>query len=117
VLGVSESIFDEAGALALLEGDHQLLQELLTLYVSAAPALVEDGRQACARRDMVGVARAAHRLRGNSSQIGGLVVNEVALDIETNARAGNAAVACRRIDELGAAVQTLCAELRARLAR
>lgn len=116
VLTVSETIFDQASALALLEGDEQLLQELLTLFVSAAPALVADGRQGCARHDMVVLARAAHRLRGNAAQIGGHTVSEIAQDIEQNARTGEAARACARIDELSDAVTALCERLRAHLA-
>ena len=117
VPGMSDPIFDEAWALALVEGDHDFLRELLSMFVSAAPQLVVDARAACGRADATAAARAAHRLRGNATQIGGRQVGERALVVEDHARAGELAAAAAALDPLAAAVDVLCARVRSTLAR
>lgn len=117
VPGMGDPIFDEAAALALVEGDRDFLRELLTMFVSAAPQLVVDARAACGRADATAAARAAHRLRGNATQIGGRQVGEHALVVEEQARAGELAAAAASLDPLATAVETLCARVRATLAR
>lgn len=113
---VEDAIFDEAGALEMLDGDRPLLRELLTLFIAAAPALVDDARRASVRGDAVTLARAAHRLRGNAGQVGGQRVSALALTLEQAARTGDLAAAARALDALGPAVDTLCRRVTAALA-
>jgi len=114
---VDDAVFDETSALAMLEGDRELLRELLTLFLAAAPMLVQEGRRACARGDAVTLARSAHRLRGNSAQLGGHEVSALALSVELGAKAGDVAGAGEVLDLLAGAVARLCERLTAALAR
>jgi len=114
---VADPIFDEATALELLDGDREFLGELLAMFVEAAPLLMEDGRRACARGDATLLMRAAHRLRGNASQIGGARVSECALVVEEYARVADLDAAAHGLAPLAEAVDALCARVAAVLSR
>ena len=56
------SIAPGSGLLARLDGDRELLLELIDLFLKTCPPLVESIRQALSAGDGVVVARAAHTL-------------------------------------------------------
>jgi two-component system sensor histidine kinase/response regulator len=56
-------------ALARLDGDEELLQELCRIFLQESPKLLEKLRQAVANSDAEGVLRAAHSLKGEVSYL------------------------------------------------
>jgi HPt (histidine-containing phosphotransfer) domain-containing protein len=59
---------DEIGENALLElveGDRELLKELIVTFLHAGPEMLNSLREASTRRDAEGIHRAAHTLRGS----------------------------------------------------
>ena len=75
-------LFDEADALARLDGDQELLQELAKLFLSESPEILERMRGAVECGDAQAVAVEAHSMRGSVANFGLHTVTEAALAIE-----------------------------------
>jgi signal transduction histidine kinase/DNA-binding response OmpR family regulator len=56
--------FDENAVLAKLNGDHQIFAELVETFLGECPEQMEEVRQAVARKDAAGLAKATHALKG-----------------------------------------------------
>ena len=61
---------DRATMLARLDGDVELLEEVVKLFTAEAPVLVDALRAALASRDSRAIVRAAHTLKSCMSQVG-----------------------------------------------
>ena len=72
--------------LALMDGDRELLQELIDVFLEDAPRRIEDVRHALDTGDAVGLYRAAHTLKGSAGNFGAPDVVGLALGLETLAR-------------------------------
>ncbi len=59
--------FDEAAALARLDGDHELLRDVAGMFVADAPRMVEAVRAAVSAGDAHALHVAAHALKGSAS--------------------------------------------------
>jgi CheY-like chemotaxis protein len=102
-------VFDEAELLARVEGDRELMEELIGLFLDETPKLVENVRRAWSSRDLDALQRAAHALKGTCANLGARPATRAALGVESAAREGD-------IDGLDDLVTTLVravAELRA----
>jgi two-component system, sensor histidine kinase and response regulator len=69
-LGATEqavSSFDREGALARLDGDRQLMREMISLFVVTLQPLLTEIRRAVGERNARAVERAAHSLKGSVS--------------------------------------------------
>ena len=84
--GPAGTPFDEAAVLARLDGDHQLLAELIETFLAECPALMAEVRKAMAQADAPRVAQAAHTLKGAICNLTDKAAFEAAVELETLAR-------------------------------
>jgi GAF domain-containing protein/CheY-like chemotaxis protein len=95
---------DSRGLLDIVEGDTELLHELLREFRAMSPGLLADMRTATARHDAATVERAAHRLRGALVALAARPAAVLAEEIEALARE-------RHLARLAPALEALEAEL------
>src|SRR5262249_8162774 len=94
-------VFDQHAALARVQGDNELLQDIVGLFFEEAPTLLLALREAMARGDCQALTRAAHSLKGTVSSFGAPAAREAALRLETMGRSGDltyAAPACAELE-------------------
>ncbi|MFM9961566.1 MAG: response regulator [Planctomycetaceae bacterium] len=97
-----ESEFDLKDALRHVNGDQDLLKELLQIFAVECPQLLTTIRESITRSDAVLLRRAAHTLRGAVSNFGAPACVAAAQHLELMGRDGNladAAVAYARLQE------------------
>ena len=80
---------DIEAAMDQLGGDKDLFCELCRLFLQESPALIEAVRSAVAESDAIGVHRAAHKLKGSLSAIGGRKAARAALALEELGKTAN----------------------------
>jgi HPt (histidine-containing phosphotransfer) domain-containing protein len=85
--------------------DAELLEELLTLFVDSSAGDLANLRAAVEAGDADQVVRASHSIKGASASLGLETIREVALAMETDARAGSVAVAAEKMDALTALLE------------
>ncbi|PIE59352.1 MAG: histidine phosphotransferase [Desulfobulbus propionicus] len=78
-------------ALEQTGGDEELLDELIILFQDSSAADLKQLKAAITARDTDGIVAAAHSLKGAAASLGIEAVRDLALQIETNARAGELA--------------------------
>jgi CheY-like chemotaxis protein/HPt (histidine-containing phosphotransfer) domain-containing protein len=103
---VNPEVFDYESAMAMIDGDVELFQELVTLFMSESTQLLDQIRAAIAQHDPKALERAAHSLKGSVGAF----------------RAESAARAAQRLEDLGKSgsfnkVETLCETLQAEIDR
>jgi HPt (histidine-containing phosphotransfer) domain-containing protein len=91
---------DRELALTRVGGDAELLKEIAQLFIDEYPRVLDQMRDAMARRDARGIERTAHGLKGSVSNFGAVTAFEAARTIETLGRA-------QRLDEVEHVVRTL----------
>ena len=111
-----EPPFDEADLLERVEGDTELLREIVGLFLEDSPRLMAEVQAAVAAQDAQALRRAAHTLKGAASNFGAAAVVAAAFELESMGRTGDVAAAAPVCDRLAAALVALEAAL-ARLAR
>jgi two-component system, sensor histidine kinase and response regulator len=84
-----EPVFDRNAVLARVEGDRELLRELVTLFLDESPGLLSEIQQSIARRDGKALERAAHTLKGSVGNFGAKRSYDVALKLEMMGRAAD----------------------------
>jgi signal transduction histidine kinase/DNA-binding response OmpR family regulator len=104
-------------ALARVEGDQRLLQELIALFVDDAPREIVAIRAALDAGDAVRLTAAAHTLKGAAATVAATAIAEAAHRLEELGRAEDLARARRALARLEQTVTDLLAELRAALPR
>ena len=104
--------FDEHRVLAKLDGDRELLQELVSLFMSESPAMLADIRHCLAAGDTAGVQRAAHLLKGSVSNFSDGAATRSAQALELMSRNGDVSGGWIQLAELEQAIGTLERELR-----
>jgi HPt (histidine-containing phosphotransfer) domain-containing protein len=109
----AESPFDEAALLERVEGDVELLAEIVALFREGSPRLLEEVRAAVAAGDSAALKRAAHTLKGAASNFGATAVVGIALELEMMGRANDLSWAAQARDNL----EVFMCELDAVLAR
>ena len=72
-----------------MSGDRELLASLFQLFVSDAPKKLEKMDACAAERDLYGVERTAHSLKGASATVGASRLCEIAAETERAAKAGS----------------------------
>ncbi len=82
-------VFDEAAFVSHVDGDPQLLRDLVDMFFEECPLLVNKIRAGLDRSDAKAVQKAAHSLRGSTSNLGAQMASGVALKLEDLARAGD----------------------------
>lgn len=75
-------IMDRKVALNRLCGDESLLRDLAKLFLTDAPALLEEAGSALAKRDFATLARSAHSLKGLAANFDAHLVMAAAKELE-----------------------------------
>lgn len=65
-----------------LEGEPDLIVELIDLYLEDAPRRMAALRESVVRRDLPGVKREVHSLKGSSGNLGALRIAEICQELE-----------------------------------
>ena len=84
---------DMTGLLALVGGDHELVGELFSIFVTDAPARLEDLRIALEQNDATQIADAAHAISGAAGNLHATALAQCAAAVEASARSGDVAAA------------------------
>ena len=103
--------FDVEALLAQVEGDRELLTELVDLFILESPAALAEIRRSVEAADAPAVERAAHKLRGSVRNFGGHAAGEAALRLETLGRKGDLGGAGACVSSLEREVHRLVAEM------
>jgi HPt (histidine-containing phosphotransfer) domain-containing protein len=80
---MEQPLFDHAALLARVDGDEELLRELIDLFLEDCPRLLTAIREAIARQDRDLLKRAAHTLKGSVGNFGAKAVCELAQKLES----------------------------------
>jgi HPt (histidine-containing phosphotransfer) domain-containing protein len=83
---MAESVVDREAILVLLNNDTELLKEIVELFLTDYPGMMEAIRTAVAARDPVRLEKAAHILKGSIGNFGAARAVEVAQELETMGR-------------------------------
>ena len=79
---VDTRAFDREAALAMIDGDTELLGELVELFMTESVELLDQIRKAIAQRDAKGLERAAHSMKGSAAAFCGESARVVAQTLE-----------------------------------
>jgi two-component system, sensor histidine kinase and response regulator len=85
----SAELIDHASLLERVEGDQELLSEMIHLFEEDAPKLVDAMRDALQRGDLAVLERSAHSLKGAASNLSAKVAAAAALQLEKDAKNKN----------------------------
>jgi HPt (histidine-containing phosphotransfer) domain-containing protein len=102
-----ESVVNLAAALALVDGDRELLGELVGVFLHEYPGQMASVRDAVERRDPRGLRRTAHLLKGSLSAFGGNPAFDMAAHLETRGMDGDMAGAAADLPKLERASEAL----------
>jgi len=80
-------------------GAHGLIARLTGAFLSSAPPLFDQLKQAAARGDMAAARHAAHTLKSSNANVGALAVSRLFALIEADARQSAVAATAARLDE------------------
>ena len=103
--------FDREAMLAELDGDEELVTELIDTMRAEAPKLVHEVRVAVEAADAALVTRAAHTLKGAVSNFGARAAADAALRLEQMGRAGDLSHASPALATLEMEMSALMREL------
>jgi HPt (histidine-containing phosphotransfer) domain-containing protein len=81
-----ERVVDVPALMDRLEGDRELLKELIALYLEDEPALLEEIARAVQQHDAEALRRAAHTLKGSVANFCAPAAQDAALALETAGR-------------------------------
>jgi HPt (histidine-containing phosphotransfer) domain-containing protein len=102
---------DRASILERLEGNPELLTELIQLFLGEAPQLIEAMRKALQRGDMQDLGRSAHSMKGAASNFLAYGTVSAASQLESDAKKGDAESAKTSLATLRVVVGRLLPEL------
>jgi CheY-like chemotaxis protein/HPt (histidine-containing phosphotransfer) domain-containing protein len=98
--GEKPMVFDVADALSRVEGDKNLLAELIDICLFEAPRMIDDIRRAIDADDPIRLERASHAFKGSVGSLGARAVADIASDLESLGRNGSTADARTKFSEL-----------------
>jgi two-component system, sensor histidine kinase and response regulator len=104
--GPGEQI-DRVSLLERVEGDQELLTEMIHLFQEDAPKLLTTMRDAVQRGDMAVLERSAHSLKGAVSNLSAKATAAAALQLEKDAKSKDAESAKKSLAEVERAVERL----------
>jgi two-component system, sensor histidine kinase and response regulator len=93
-------IFDRKQALVCVDGDRELLREVVAIFWIEYPQLLTEIDAAIIRGDAVVLERTAHRLKGSVSNFGARIAGDLAQKLETMGKTGDLADAGKACAEL-----------------
>jgi CheY-like chemotaxis protein len=86
---LTESVFDRDAVLERVEGNSELMQEIIGLFFDEIPGLLSAIHEAMVRRDAKALARAAHTLKGAMSNLSANEAFAAALRLEMLGHGGD----------------------------
>jgi signal transduction histidine kinase/CheY-like chemotaxis protein/HPt (histidine-containing phosphotransfer) domain-containing protein len=101
---VASEVFDYESAIAMIDGDTELFQELAALFMSESAELFDQIRGAIAQRNAKALERAAHTLKGSVGAFRAESAGHTAQRLEDLAKQGS-------FEEAGSVCETLEAEV------
>ena len=107
---MNELMWSREFTLKQMDGDAQLLDELLVLFCDASDKDFATLCEAAEAEDAAGVVAAAHSIKGAAAALGIEGIRQLALEIELQAREGDVGLALREKDRLGRLLQA-CRQL------
>jgi signal transduction histidine kinase/DNA-binding response OmpR family regulator len=113
--GMDSEVVNKSELLSRLDGDEQLLGELIDAFLADSSSLLEHVSDAVTSQDAISLERAAHKLKGTVSIFGGQAAMQTALELETMGRdrnLDNAGGVFARLKEQTAALEKALGELR-----
>jgi len=102
-----DGAFDKSELLHRVEGDEQLLLELIAAFFEDCEALLLNVRQAVGRRDPAALDAAAHKLKGTVSTFGGRAAEQTALALENMGRRQNLEGSDLQLEQLEGQMEAL----------
>jgi signal transduction histidine kinase/HPt (histidine-containing phosphotransfer) domain-containing protein len=102
---VETGAIDRRAVLAHLDGDTDLLREIVDLFLEECPRLLDEAEDGLVFGDLKRVERAAHSLKGSASNFYARRLVELALRLETSARSGDSHQAAETLELLGGELQ------------
>jgi two-component system, sensor histidine kinase and response regulator len=111
VAPASSSRFDFASALERVDGDRDLLAEIVGMFAAACPGNLGEIRQALEAGDAHLLERLAHTIKGAALSVGAVSVSAAALAMETQARDGDLENGAALVGDLDEKVKLLLPEL------
>jgi PAS domain S-box-containing protein len=82
-------VLDEALLMSRVDGDLELLKDLVDLFLEDCPRLLDEIRVALDQKDAGTTERGAHSLKGSTGNLAAKLASEAALKLESVARAGD----------------------------
>jgi HPt (histidine-containing phosphotransfer) domain-containing protein len=107
----SSDNLNRALILERLEGNSELLIELVQLFLKEVPQLIEAMRKSLQQGDMQGLARSAHSMKGAASNFLAHGTAGAALQLEDDAKRGDTDSAAAALATLEVIVERLLPEL------
>jgi two-component system sensor histidine kinase/response regulator len=98
---------DRASLLERVEGDQELLTELIRLFLTDAPHLLDAMRNALQQGDMTLLERSAHSMKGAAGNLSAQVTVNAASQLERSAKKGDAESSKANLAALEGAVERL----------
>jgi CheY-like chemotaxis protein/HPt (histidine-containing phosphotransfer) domain-containing protein len=100
-------LVDRAALLERVEGDQELLAEMINLFVEEAPSQLAAMRDALQSSDMPTLERAAHSMKGAASNLSAHIAVAASSELEKNAKNGDKESSQASLSRLEAAVKSL----------
>jgi two-component system, sensor histidine kinase and response regulator len=94
-----------------LEGDRELLAELVKLFEEENPKHLAEARDAIAKGDAKTLERAAHTIKGSAGNFGAQATSEAAFELEQLARSGDLSQATGLLEAIEREIKRLLPEL------
>ena len=101
------TVWDKTAALKFLEGDQELLDELIQLFIENIPKSMTEMLNAQSRQDYAALAHAAHAIKGMLGNFFAEASYALAFKLEQSARNNQAEECCLASQNLTAALQQL----------
>jgi two-component system sensor histidine kinase/response regulator len=105
--------FDIDAALRHVEGDRDLLDEIVRIFAEQCPKIMYEIQNAIRAADLPVLERAAHSLKGSASNLCAVGVTQCAAELEESARSGNSSRSREQFEALESEVGKLLRELEA----
>ena len=98
---------NRASLLERVEGDQELLAEMIQLFLADAPQLIDAMGKALLQGDMVLLERSAHSMKGAAGNMSAQVTVDAASQLEQSAKNGDAESSRANLVALESAVERL----------
>jgi HPt (histidine-containing phosphotransfer) domain-containing protein len=105
--------FDSDAALKHVEGDRDLLDEIVGIFAEQCPKTMYEIQNAIRAADLPVLERAAHSLKGSASNLCATGVTQCAAELEESSRSGNSSRSREQFQALESEVEKLLRELEA----